>query len=858
MQKQTKNYHQIYLMFWFIFLLSVMGFAQQYFTPDAQINKQLQSDDLNVLSFFGVSKTADGLVINPSLKEGWTWLAAKDLPYNDEHLSFFFVDGWLFTNKSIVTAHRRQKYQRNVTDLIKSNVFTLAFYKEKAIEKELCIFIASETDIQARLVIDKKLWGEEKEIVYNLIAGEGHLISVLKTPDEYQPLFYPNEKAARKTILLNKDWKFIRQDVANGYKTDYSDSDWQNVSIPHCWNAQDVVDTRNFNDGFEIYQAYYRGPGWYRKQFLFDASLKDKKIFLEFEGANQVAEAWLNDRYLGKHIGGYTGFSFDITNDIRPGKNNILAVRVDNSYNYDIPPHTADFIMYGGLYRDVRLVIKDKLFVNDLAVVVPEVDLILAKTKTRTMVRNANKEKKDITLITNIVNEQGEIVVSDLISAVLDAESSLKLESELPEFKNPHLWSPEDPYLYTVYSTLFSVGQPVDEVKSSIGYRWYSFDADSGFYLNGKSLKLKGVNKHQDYQGLGNAVSDSLQVRDIEIIKEMGANFIRLSHYPHDPSVLTACDKLGMLVWEEIPLVNTVGGEKFAENTKQMMREMIGRDKNHPSVILWGITNESAMPFTNAEQVPRIKKLLQDLHKIAKEMDPSRLTAQAHNHFKDISLAGITDVIGRNRYFGWYQGGLKDFDQALDDERVAHPDWKVLISEYGVGSRRGYHVDDPVAWDFSEEYQLDYHEHYLQAINQRPWIAGSLVWNMFDFGSFVKVGNIPRVNQKGLCDFSRHPKDAYYFYQSQWAEEPMVYIVSHTRRFYAGLKNDTKRIRVYSNCDSVELFLNGISLGERKKQYVYHWDVSFNAGENILRAVAHKGNNHIEDKIMITCMLTEE
>jgi len=266
---------------------------------------------------------------------------------------------------------------------------------------------------------------------------------------------------------------------------------------------------------------------------------------------------------------------------------------------------------------------------------------------------------------------------------------------------------------------------------------------------------------------------------------------------------------------------------------------------------LWGITNESAMRFNNKDQIPKIKKFLQELNDLAHNEDPTRLTVQAHNHFKDVSLADITDVIGRNRYFGWYEGTFEDFDIQLDEEHKNYPNWKMIISEYGVGSKRGYHVDSPVVFDFSEEYQLDFHEHYLKAINERPWLAGSAVWNAFDFGSFVKVGNIPRVNQKGLCDFARNPKDAYYFYQSQWTEKPMVYIVSHTRRFYHGDKSETKSIRVYSNCDSVELFHNGESLGKKRNQYVFRWNVSFVPGENYLRALACKDDYVVEDQINI-------
>ncbi|UCE19485.1 MAG: glycoside hydrolase family 2 protein [Gemmatimonadota bacterium] len=830
-----------------------------YFTPDRDLNIQLKNGEVDPFKVFGVITSDDGLTINPSLREGWTWLAAKNLHYKGRPLHFFFFDGWLYTNESIFTSHRRQKFQRNVSAMIQSNVFLIAFYSEKIIEKELAIFIASEEEIDAELVIDKELWGEEKKITYHLQAGEGHFISVMKMSEEFKPLFFPSKQVTRRTLDLNQGWKFLKQDIHDAFQEHYNDDNWEDVSLPHCWNAADVYDTRNINDGYEEYHAYYRGPGWYRKYFSLDPSTKGKKIIIQFEAANQIAEVWINGRRLGKHIGGYTEFSFDISDQVNFGETkNLVVVKVDNSYDYNTPPHTADFIMYGGLYRDVRLHVMNNPYIQDVYITSPEVSEAAAKVWVATTVRNDSEEEADVVLLTNIVNTEGEICATAIDRRKIEAGSSLQIDQVSSTIQYPSLWSPEHPYLYSVFSTLSVDKTPVDEIETPFGFRWYSFDPDNGFFLNDRPLKLRGVNKHQDYLGLGNAVPDSLQVRDIEIIKKMGANFIRLAHYPHDPSVLDACDKMGLFVWEEIPLVNSIGGEEFFENTKAMMREMVRRDRNHPSVILWGITNESAMRFANREQVPKIIQLLRELNDIAHQEDPSRLTVQAHNHLKDPALADITDVIGRNRYYGWYEGSFEDFERVMDEEHQAHPHWKIIISEYGVGSKRGHHVENPIAFDFSEEYQIDFHEHYLRVINERSWIAGGAVWNAFDFGSFVKRGNVPRINQKGLCDMVRRPKDVYYFYQSQWTEEPMVYIVSHTQRFYQGPRGKSRKIRVYSNCDSVELFLNGEALGQKEKHYVFFWDVFLNAGENRLKAVAKKGHKIVEDRIDVTYLIEED
>lgn len=830
-----------------------------YFTPDKDLNSELRQGLVDPSEVFGVFTSEEGLTISTPLQTGWTWFAAKDLHHGEQTISFFFFDGWLYTNESVLTPYRRKKCQRDVSDLIRSNVFVIAFYSEKVIEKEFVLFIASDEEVEAELTIDKELWGEEKRITYPLKAGEGHFISVMKMSEEFRPWFLPAKKVDRHSISLNQDWKFIKQDVSNAFRRTYNDDEWETVSIPHCWNRSDVYDMRNVYDGYDVYHAYYRGIGWYRKEFFLDASLKGKKIFLQFEAANQIAEVWVNGDYLGKHVGGYTGFSFDITDFVNFGRRkNLLAVRVDNSYNYDIPPHTADFVIYGGIYRDVRILANRQLFIQEPFISFPEVSDSSAKARIQTTVINDTKNTVEVTLLTNVVSRESEIEASIQSTQVIDLGSRHQFDQITPEIDSPNLWSPDNPNLYSIYSTIYVDGRPVDEVETPIGIRWYAFDADEGFFLNGKPLKLRGVNKHQDRLGFGNAVPDSLLVKDIEIIKNMGANFIRLAHYPHDPSVLDACDRLGLLMWEEIPLVNSVGGERFNKNTQQMMREMIRRDRNHPSVILWGITNESAMGFANKEQVPKIIGLLKDLHSMAHQEDPSRLTVQAHNHFKDIAIADITDVIGRNRYFGWYEGGFSDFEKALDEEHQAHPGWKTIVSEYGTGSKRGHHVDNPIAFDFSEEYQLNFHEHYLKAINKRSWLAGGAVWNAFDFGSFVKRGNVPRINQKGLCDMSRRPKDVYYFYQSQWSNEPMVYIVSHTRKSYQGPLGGSRKIRVYSNGDTVELFLNGNSLGKMEKQFVFVWDVSLIPGENFLRAVAHKGDNVVEDQIVVAYLVEED
>ena len=595
---------------------------------------------------------------------------------------------------------------------------------------------------------------------------------------------------------------------------------------------------------------YYRGPGWYRRVFVPEASLKGLNLKLHFLGANQVTDVWLNGKYLGRHVGGYLGFQFDVTGILRPGMENVLAVRVNNAYNYDIPPHSADFNFYGGIYREVELLATHPLHISDVLIRTPSVSCTAATVVVRSEIRNSTKKDEQLKLVANVVSPYNEIVQSSAMQVLVPAGKTMTIDQQLPTVKNPLLWSPEHPWLYKVYATIYDErGTALDQTISEFGFRWYSFDADSGFFLNGRNLKLKGVNIHQDFLNKGNAVGIDQKRMDLKNIKAMGANFVRLAHYPHHPIVLDLADQLGLLVWEEIPLVNTVGGEEFFKNTRQMLVDMIARDKNHPSVILWGVGNEFAMESLAAEDTKRAKQLVQELHDLAKQLDPTRLTVQAHNALSDTTIFGITDVQGRNRYYGWYEGTYNDLGPALDKEKQVFPHWKILVSEYGAEGKYGYHVDKPAIFDHSESYQMLFHEASWNAINERQWVAGGSIWNMYDFGSFRKIGNIPHINQKGMMTKDRKPKSVYYYYQSQWSSKPMVYIVSHTWTHRAGVEGMPQPVRVFSNCESVELFLNGASLGKQDSGFV--WGAKFANGENTLRAIGHMKGETVQDEMTL-------
>jgi beta-galactosidase len=307
------------------------------------------------------------------------------------------------------------------------------------------------------------------------------------------------------------------------------------------------------------------------------------------------------------------------------------------------------------------------------------------------------------------------------------------------------------------------------------------------------------------------------------------------------------CDSLGLLVWEEIPVVNGMGGAEFLRNALSMLEEAIERDRNHPSVILWGLGNEFSMRFQPEETAVGQREMLRGLHDRARALDPTRLTVQAHNDIADTTLFAITDVQGRNRYFGWYEGTIADFPRVLDEEKRRYPQWRTLISEYGAEAKYGYHVSRPVEFDHSETYQLAFHEAYWKAIEERPWVAGGAVWNMFDFGSHVKIGNIPGINQKGLMTSDRKAKSAYYFYQSRWSQEPMVYVVSHTWKHRKGKRNELQPIKVYTNCDSVRLYCNGKFVGTRTGSSPFVWYIAFRGGEHHLEAYATRRGVVVKD-----------
>ncbi|HKI43860.1 MAG TPA: glycoside hydrolase family 2 TIM barrel-domain containing protein [Balneolales bacterium] len=682
--------------------------------------------------------------------------------------------------------------------------------------------------------------------------------------------------SGRTVRTIDSNWRFIRQDVSNAGDPGLDDRTWQIVSLPHTWNRK---------DSFDDTRGYYRGPAWYRKKIKIGEGFSGKQIFLKFGAVNQVADIYVNGHHVLKHEGGYTAFAADITPYVHLGEENLIAVRADNSYNQFIPPLSADFTFMGGIYRKVWLISTSPVHITvaDFAspgVFIHTTDVSDKSTTvvTRSQIVNNSDKKVKASLETVITDEDGRTIQQMSSHVTIDAGQPVMVSQRSPEIKNPHLWSPDDPYLYTVTTNVIEDGTVVDSETNPLGIRWYRFDPDKGFFLNGRHLKLKGVDRHQFYPGFGNAVPDRYQVADMKMIKEMGGNFVRLAHYPQDPSVLEAADHLGILVWQEIPVVNTIDtSATFTANASHMLREMIHQYYNYPSIILWGYMNEILLvpphyagrdhPAERKEYFRKVVELAKHLNSIAHREDPTRETAMAMHHsslYDQTGLSGVPDVAGWNLYQGWYEpmkdkSGKNLFGKYLDEQHAKYPKRVMIISEYGAGSDSRIHTTDPQQFDFSTEYQNYYHEQILNQIDERPFIAGSAAWVMFDFPSEGRNDTRPWINEKGLVNEDRTPKEIYYFYKSRFSDQPVLRIASRdwTERTVPFKKRDQKLfnepVTLFSNSGSVTLWVDGRSIGRKNpgnKDYV-NWSVPMSIGANHLVAQGRRNGKNYSDDLTI-------
>ena len=593
------------------------------------------------------------------------------------------------------------------------------------------------------------------------------------------------------------------------------------VALPHTWNAF---------DGQDGGADYWRGIGTY--QIELPNPTKGMKQYIEIQGANHVATVYCNGRELGTHKGGFSTFRYDLTPAMK-AEGNVLTVVVTNGVS-DIYPQNADFTFYGGLYRDVNFI-----EVNDT-----HFDLLLDGTNA-VFVTPHNVGKTRVDLFP--VNADGCTIKVDLKDAEGNVVGSATTEASehahvLIDVKNPHLWNGmEDPYLYTCEAKIYKGVDflklvPLDEVVVNYGYRSFHVNPDNGFHLNGKSLPLHGVARHQDRLDKGWAISKADHEEDIALIKELGANSIRLAHYQHDQYFYDLCDKTGFVLWAEIPFISQfIPSQEAYNNTISQMTELVAQNYNHPAICFWGISNEILIGDDRED----LRQNLRDLHELAKSMDPSRLTTMAQVSMTpmDSEHNFITDVVSYNHYFGWYVGDVEDNGPWLDKFHAMHPDKCLGVSEYGAENILTWHTAEPDNHDYTEEYANYYHQEMLKTFAERPYLWATHQWNCFDFAADARnEGGVKGRNNKGLITYDRkEKKDAFYVYKAWWNPEPMVFVSGG--RFVNRGPEAERNVIVYTNCDEVTLVVNGKDVETKKA--VDHMIVFENAvvdGENVITA----------------------
>lgn len=651
--------------------------------------------------------------------------------------------------------------------------------------------------------------------------------------------------AQRENILINQDWNF-----RFSHQVDKNSS--RRVDLPHTWNAQDALSGK---------PDYKRGIGNYDKKLFIRSEWKGKRLFLRFEGANCVSNVFINGKQIGEHRGGYGAFIFEITDKVNYGKDNTVLVRVNNGEQLDVMPLVGDFNFYGGIYRDVHLLVTEDICISPLDYASPGVYLFQqhvgekqAAVLARMNLSNGTEHPRQATLRLQV--KEGDKVVYQADKKVTVApHTSVQPEEMSFTLLNPRLWNGrEDPFMYQTVITLVKDGKEIDKVEQPLGLRYYATDADRGFFLNGKHLPLHGVCRHQEWAEVGNALRPMHHEEDTRLMLEMGVNAIRLAHYPQATYMYDLMDRNGIVTWAEIPFVGPGGyadkgfvdQPSFRENGKEQLKEMIRQHFNHPSICFWGLFNELKENGDNPLEY------IKELNVLAHQEDPTRPTTSASNQGGAINF--ITDNIAWNRYDGWYGATPATLASWLDKTHQAHPEIKIAISEYGAGASI-YHQQDslvqtsPGSWWHPENWQTEYHIQNWKIISERPYVWGSFVWNMFDFGAAHRTeGDRPGINDKGLVTHDRKvKKDAFYFYKANWNPEPMVYIAG--RRSVNRVKPVTE-VQIFSNCAEVTLKVNGQIIKKMQPDGVkvcIFKDIRLKKGENNIEVSAKNGKRVITD-----------
>lgn len=661
----------------------------------------------------------------------------------------------------------------------------------------------------------------------------------------------------RVKYTINDNWKFYKGAAYDAHKSTFDDAMWDVVNIPHTWNN---IDADDYTPGF------YRGVTWYRRDVQVAEDSADKQVYIYFEGANQVVQLYVNGHFAGEHIGGYTRFSFDVTEFIKYGEANSIAIRVDNAHNPNIPPLSADFTFFGGIYRDVYMIYTDKVHVSldhyassGVYIKTPKVSKDSAEIELTTHLNNDTDGSTKVIVEHTIADGAGKVVKSVSKECDLSVGETIQVQSGV-EIISPRLWDIDDPHRYMVYTKIYDADSKelLDEVLNPIGVRWFSFDADKGFYLNGKHHKLTGTCRHQDYLGMGNALGDDMHVRDLMLLKKLGGNFLRVSHYPQDPVVMEMCDKLGIVTSVEIPIVNAITETpEFLDNSLHMVKEMIYQDYNRPSVVIWAYMNETLLrPPYKGDEV-RMSQYYKDLEKVARTLedcvrkaDPTRYTMIAYHNAPDAyeaaKLTEIPMIQGWNLYQGWYEPDINDFQRLLDRAHDKYKGKSIIVTEYGADVDPRLHSFNSERFDSTQEYGLIYHRHYLKEMLKRDFITGFSLWNLNDFYSEPRVDAVPHVNNKGLTGLDREIKDTYLFYEVSLNKTPLLFIGNKEWKSRGGVANKTENICVqpmpiFTNQKSATLTVNGKNIGTVKSEDgVAMFNVPFINGRNHIVAKSGK------------------
>ena len=659
-------------------------------------------------------------------------------------------------------------------------------------------------------------------------------------------------KAQSRIIMpLVNDWKFVLVEKEN---VSPASTSWKDIKIPHTWNDKDI------QSGDKVHY----GTALYKRDFILEKAVANKQYFLRFEGVGQYAELYVNDKYVGEHLGSYSAFVFNITRFLINDTTNSILVKVNNELANSYPKDNFLFGIYGGIYRGVSLIITNDLHISltdhaSSGVYVHQEDISTADASLEivTKLKNEGSNKQIITIRNRLFSEDARLIAESSEQKTLYPGGLIPVSSFL-KVKNPHLWNgKKDPYLYRLETEIIQGGKVVDNITQPIGIRFFFIDPEKGFILNGEPYRLYGVCRHQEWQDKGNALLPEHHKRDMDLIDELGATSIRLAHYQQADYIYSLADSMGILIWAEIPFVNGYQ-DNADDNAMQQLTELIKQNFNHPSIFVWGLHNE----VIKNNVVTKPVNLTIKLQNLAKELDPSRYTVAVSNIWWvfDHPIHQLADLQGFNQYTGWYGGKPSELNNWINNYHNSKPDIRVSVSEYGAGGNIFHQTNDvstvpnPTGQFFPETYQTYYHEVTYSAIENAPFIWSSYVWNMFDFSvPEWNRGGIKGRNHKGLVTYDRKiKKDAYYWYKANWSEEHVLYLTGRRNN-----SQDTKirTFTAYCNFGIPELFINGknygkMTVGINPVQYVSS-DIPLAHGENKIEIVVVYNDSTYRDEYVL-------